>query len=515
MIKKNGGVFGRNPTFKDVVVEGTLSIPAGPVNSGAALIADIDPTLAANSDSKVATQKAVKSYVDASVVGLLDLKGGLACAGNPNYPAALKGDTYMVTSAGKVGGASGTSVDVGDAVIASADNAGGTQAAVGASWFVLERNLTGVMLTTNNLSDVQDVATARSNLGLGSMATQSAVNVAITGGSIAGITDLAIADGGTGASTQQAALNAIAGAVTAARFLRGDGTNVSMSAIQAADVPTLNQSTSGSSGSVKSNVTTGLLQVAGPGAGVTRVMSVPDANFTAARTDAAQTFSGSQTFTNNVGADTFTFGSSYGQLTWDTGKAIIQGLAANDVVVRTRASGIDRLTIGANDVTVNTGNLVIGTSGKGIDFSVTSQAAGMISELLSDYEEGTFSAKLYFGGVEILAYNANGGWYSKIGNTVHFTIFIQVQQKGTPTGAVTVGNLPFTALNANSRKYSINVTGQSLAGLTGGLFGVMDENTTSVAVYQSDASGGVALTDAAFNTYSGDNLIVTGSYQTA
>lgn len=42
---------------------------------------------------------------------------------------------------------------------------------------------------------------ARTNLGLGSIATQNANNVAITGGSVTGITDLAIADGGTGAST--------------------------------------------------------------------------------------------------------------------------------------------------------------------------------------------------------------------------------------------------------------------------------------------------------------------------
>jgi hypothetical protein len=45
-----------------------------------------------------------------------------------------------------------------------------------------------------------DAAGARSNLGLGTMATQAANNVAITGGSISGITDLAVADGGTGAS---------------------------------------------------------------------------------------------------------------------------------------------------------------------------------------------------------------------------------------------------------------------------------------------------------------------------
>jgi len=57
-------------------------------------------------------------------------------------------------------------------------------------------------------------ATGRTSLGLGTMATQDASSVSITGGSITGITDLAIADGGTGASTATAAFDALAPTTT-------------------------------------------------------------------------------------------------------------------------------------------------------------------------------------------------------------------------------------------------------------------------------------------------------------
>jgi hypothetical protein len=62
-------------------------------------------------------------------------------------------------------------------------------------------NVDGVVSINNGGTGATTVSAARTNLGLGTMATQASSNVSITGGSIAGITDLAIADGGTGAST--------------------------------------------------------------------------------------------------------------------------------------------------------------------------------------------------------------------------------------------------------------------------------------------------------------------------
>lgn len=60
-------------------------------------------------------------------------------------------------------------------------------------------------------------------------------------------------------------------------------------------VTNLNAATAGTASNLKSNATTGVMQIVGPAAASTRVMTIPDANFTAARTDAAQTFTGDQT----------------------------------------------------------------------------------------------------------------------------------------------------------------------------------------------------------------------------
>lgn len=98
----------------------------------------------------------------------------------------------------------------------------------------------------------------------GQVTSVTNTNIAISGSAVSGnisgnaanVTGtVAIGNGGTGQTTQQAALNALAGSTTSGSYLRGNGTNVVMSAIQAADVPTLNQATTGQAGSVANALT--------------------------------------------------------------------------------------------------------------------------------------------------------------------------------------------------------------------------------------------------------------------
>lgn len=68
---------------------------------------------------------------------------------------------------------------------------------------------------------------------------------------------VAIANGGTGQTTAAAAITALTGTQTSGQYLRSDGTNAALGAIQAGDVPTLNQNTTGSAGSVANALTAG------------------------------------------------------------------------------------------------------------------------------------------------------------------------------------------------------------------------------------------------------------------
>lgn len=110
---------------------------------------DTDVNLAANSNVKVPSQAAVKAYADALIgaANAMVYKGVIDASTNPNYPAANAGDTYRISVAGKIGGASGPNVEIGDMIIALTDGTiAGTQAAVGANWNIVQGNVDGAVI---------------------------------------------------------------------------------------------------------------------------------------------------------------------------------------------------------------------------------------------------------------------------------------------------------------------------------------------------------------------------------
>jgi len=126
------------------------------------------------------------------------------------------------------------------------------------TWPTFNQNTTG---TAANI-------TATSNSTLTTLSALSLPGSQVSGnisGNAANVTGIvAVANGGSGTTTAQGAINTFAGAVTSGSYLRGNGTNVVMSAIQAADVPTLNQNTTGTASNV-----TGTVAVANGGTGLT------------------------------------------------------------------------------------------------------------------------------------------------------------------------------------------------------------------------------------------------------
>lgn len=197
---------------------------------------------------------------------------------------------------------------------------------------------------------------------------------------------------------------------------------------------------------IQSNATNGVLQIVGPSVAATRVMTTPDANFTVARIDAAQSFTGDQT--------------------------------------------------------LSTGNLVIGTSGKGIDFSVTGQAGGMTSELLNDYEEGTWTPSFTSPSCGFTVSYAQG-YYTKIGRLVYAQFELLVQAtSGTYTNQLTVAGLPF---NTNSGSFSYNSLTVGYTSFAVFPIGIAGINTTTIDLTQQN---GTAITPTSANMVVGSKYLI-------
>jgi hypothetical protein len=210
---------------------------------------------------------------------------------------------------------------------------------------------------------------------------------------------------------------------------------------------------------IRANATTGILQVTGPTAGTTRVATVPDANWTAARTDAAQSFTGDQT--------------------------------------------------------LSTGNLIIGTNGKGIDFSATPGTG--TSELFADYEEGTWTPTLVASGGGASAVDFTGR-YTKIGNVVYFNAYMNDSASNAfGTGSLTFGGLPYTCGSAAAQRGVVSILTRRITkpATSTQLVGWVNSSATTIALFWSGTDGNGLTTLNATDVSIASQVIfaISGFYQ--
>jgi len=154
-------------------------------------------------------------------------------------------------------------------------------------------------------------------------------------------------------------------------------------------------------------------------------------------------------------------------------------------------------SIRTGDQTIVDGNLVIGTAGKGIDFSANPNPAGMTSELLDDYEEGTWTPIVTSTSGTITTVGAVSGTYIKVGSQVTVFADISITTLGTGSNALRVAGLPFapnTSIMASYTPTGVNF-GPALS------VGGFTTNVMTLRYY-----------DGSFPANSGNGIYVTSTY---
>jgi hypothetical protein len=226
--------------------------------------------------------------------------------------------------------------------------------------------------------------------------------------------------------------------------------------------------------------------------GSTKQVSV--ANLTAGRTVAtgALNVSGDETITGAVRAQlkmygNFAGGTDVGKIQfYNAASEFLAQISVNNTTgaagdtsymelwVESAGSAKKVITLESNqNATLAAGNLVIGTSGKGIDFSATPGTG--TSELFADYEEGTFVATLTPNTSGSITLGSNNTLsYTKVGRVVVVNGLLEVASVSSPVGTnVQISTLPFTPAsispNAGRSGGSFLVTATSTGNITPGL----------------------------------------------
>ena len=178
------------------------------------------------------------------------------------------------------------------------------------------------------------------------------------------------------------------------------------------------------------------------------------------------------------------------------------------------SSGVTKLKIysGTDNVEVTNGNLVIGTAGKGIDFSATSDGSGTTtSELLDDYEEGTWTVGISFDGNSVgVTTSRNTGTYVKVGRQVTVNGDLILTSKGSSSGIARITGLPFTN-GAGVQNLSPIILRLAKVTFANQLQGYVEVATTTISLEEITEAG--TVTSLSNSDFANDSqLMVTATY---
>ena len=187
--------------------------------------------------------------------------------------------------------------------------------------------------------------------------------------------------------------------------------------------------------------------------------------------------------------------------------------------LRFRANTNDAVQVKSNgNMAINDGDLEIGTSGHGISFAATGNISGTSSELLDDYEEGSWTPVVQ-GWDTFTPYSGSSyyqGWYVKVGGMVHCGWKIYIQHLTTPSSNahVRIHGLPFTSRSVAAGPVAVMRFDIVETGITNNQWNYMGGNSNTIYLYKQTNGGNGANAINASQNYSNMWTMGTATYAT-
>lgn len=131
------------------------------------------------------------------------------------------------------------------------------------------------------------------------------------------------------------------------------------------------------------------------------------------------------------------------------------------------------------------------------------------------HQEGTFVPAITFGGAAVgITYSKQVGFYTKIGNRVHFNLYIVLTSKGSSTGDIRITNLPFSSASISDNYAAVSVFALTLTSIVGHLQGYVNHNgEDKILIHQLGTGTHTALNNG--NIQNTSAFMISGTYKAA